>query len=93
MEPTDGDVWRFPRDPSKPRRYYVCLVDTRGQTKRVPVVTDSGPLKAVYLAAATLRSVIAAAPTEVTVEDVGPVEVDGRGVAILDRWIHDRGEW
>lgn len=77
----------------EPRRYIVEFTYRGGATRVVPVITYLGPLKAVYLASATLRESLGRGASDVAVRDVGPVEMDERGVAKLDGHIFDRREW
>ena len=70
------------------------MIGLDGWRKVVPVITDRGPLKAVYLASATLRTALAKRPAlSVEVEALGPCEVNERGIAILHGYIFDRQEW
>ena len=57
------------------------------------VCPTDAPLKAVYLASSTLKSVFGKVPWEVTVEEVGPVELDEHGIGKLDGHVIDRNEW
>ena len=57
------------------------------------MITSRGQLKAVYLAASTLRGVFDKVPWDVTVELVGPVELDEQGEVCLDGYAVDRNEW
>ena len=78
---------------TEPLRYEVALIGVDGSRRVVPVITDRGPLKAVYLASSTLKSVFGKVAWEATVEAVGPVELDERGIGKLDGHIFDRNEW
>lgn len=78
---------------SEHRRYEVRLTYIDGSQKVFKVITDHGPLKAVYMAGSSLRSAFAKMAYEVSVEDIGPVELDDRGVAKLYHHIIDRMEW
>ena len=61
---------RVPTAPREHRalRYEVALIGVDGSRRVVPVIADRGPLKAVYLASSTLKSVFGKAAWEVTVE-------------------------
>jgi len=66
-----------PAKPAEPERYNVVMIGLDGSRKVVPVITDRGPLKAVYLASATLRTALAKRPAlSVEVEALGPCEVN-----------------
>ena len=80
-------------EPGEPVRYHVVMIGLDGSRKVVPVITDRGPLKAVYLASATLRTTLGRSRRfGVDVEVVGPVEFM-IGPSQLDGYIFDRQEW
>jgi hypothetical protein len=69
------------------------MIGLDGSRKVVPVITDRGPLKAVYLASSTLRSALAKKVLNVEVEALGRCELNERGTAKLDGYIFARQEW
>jgi hypothetical protein len=77
---------------SEPRRYAVSFIRIDGLPKVTHVITNRGPLKAVYLAAATLRSASGKRALNIAVDDVGPVELDRHGTADLRGHVMDRNE-
>jgi hypothetical protein len=79
--------------PLEPRRYAVSFTSLKGDRRTVLVITDRGPHKAVFLASATAKSVVAKPALLVDVDDAGPVELDADGVAILSGHLIDRQEW
>jgi hypothetical protein len=76
------------------RRYTVTLRSLGGAIKTVPVLTNRGEAKAVYLAVIA-SSGFARRPRalDIEVRDDGSPELDSRGVPILNGYAFDRDEW
>jgi hypothetical protein len=84
----------FQYPPEAPvRKYRVIFIDLDGKERSYPVITNRGPLKAVWLASSPPWRFFRANPLEIRVEDDGEPELDDEGTPKLSGSAIDRQEW